>query len=125
MIWLGARAIPKLRTSLETELEAFRWAVQWSLCFQYDKLIFETDSQQVMKVIKDLEIMPTLGPVVQDIKYMLAHFAEYQVVFNNRECNRVADRVVKVAITFTSNTPKLYSIAPSWVKNVVEKDCNV
>lgn len=55
--WVGARALPNLRMSLEAELEALRWAVQWSLSFQYDKIIFETDSQQVMQVIHDLEKM--------------------------------------------------------------------
>ncbi|VVA89943.1 unnamed protein product [Arabis nemorensis] len=53
--WLGARAYPKLRTSVETEVEALRWALLSTLSLGYQQVIFETDAQVVLKAINGEE----------------------------------------------------------------------
>ncbi|KAG7563951.1 Reverse transcriptase domain [Arabidopsis suecica] len=44
VMWLGVKALPRLRSVLETELEALRWAVISLSRFNYRKIIFESDS---------------------------------------------------------------------------------
>ncbi|VVA96587.1 unnamed protein product [Arabis nemorensis] len=43
-LWMGARAIPRTRTIIETETEALRWAMSIVNGFGYQNVIYESDS---------------------------------------------------------------------------------
>ncbi|KAG7534826.1 Reverse transcriptase domain [Arabidopsis thaliana x Arabidopsis arenosa] len=48
VLWLGARALRRTQTVLEVEAEALRWAVVNMHKFNYRKVIFESDSQELI-----------------------------------------------------------------------------
>ncbi|KAG7586300.1 Reverse transcriptase zinc-binding domain [Arabidopsis thaliana x Arabidopsis arenosa] len=120
--WLGARALPRVQSVVATELEALRWAMLMVARFNYNKVIFESDSQQVISLVKEQGSMPNLNPILQDIRHLCQQFEEVKFEFSFREANGVADRIAKESLSLRNYDPKLYSIVPSWVKNLVDKD---
>lgn len=90
---------------------------------RYDKIIFESDSKELIARLSGEESMPHIDPIIQDIRSSLDHFAEVKIVFVKREGNVVADRIAKEAISFMNYAPKLYSIVPSWLNLVEEEMC--
>ncbi|CAL9229643.1 unnamed protein product [Arabidopsis halleri] len=99
-----------------------RWAVVNLSCFNYKKVIFESDSQELISLIVGEEIRPKIDPIRQDIKQLLQHFEEVKFVYSQRGGNEVADRIAKESLSFMNYDPKLYSIVPSWLKSHVERD---
>ncbi|KAL9294084.1 putative ribonuclease H domain, reverse transcriptase zinc-binding domain-containing protein [Arabidopsis thaliana] len=122
VLWMGARAIPMAQSALVTEAEALRWAVLSLSRLNYRKVIFESDSQQLVSILVDNGDMPILDPIIQDIKFLLQHFEETKFVFMHRGGNGVADRIAKESLSLENYDPKLYSIVPNWVKSFVELD---
>lgn len=57
ILWMGARALPKVKTVLEAELEALRWAVTIMYQFRYNKVIFESDSQNIITLLNS-DVVP-------------------------------------------------------------------
>lgn len=45
VLWLGAKASPKLRTVMETEAESLRWAVKALVQLGFTNMIFASDSK--------------------------------------------------------------------------------
>ncbi|KAG7583713.1 Reverse transcriptase domain [Arabidopsis suecica] len=121
-LWLGLRVVPKVKTVLEIELEALRWAVLTMSRFNHKKIVFESDSKQLITVMKEGVDLPNLDPSIQDIRNLLQHFVEVEFSFTHREGNRVADRIARESLSLLNYVPKLYSIVPSWVKNLVDMD---
>ncbi|KAG7593529.1 Ribonuclease H-like superfamily [Arabidopsis thaliana x Arabidopsis arenosa] len=122
VLWMGARALPKVNKVLEVEMEGLRWAVMSLVRFNYRKVIFETDSQQVVSLIRGVTSNNYLSPIIHDIQQLLQQLEDFKVVFTYREGNQVADRIAKESISFENYDPKLYSIPPMWVKTCVEED---
>lgn len=125
VLWLGSRALPKIKTVLETELEALRWAVLSISNFNYKRVAFESDSQQVVSLMTEGTLLPHLEPIVQDIRRLIQQFEEVKFMFINREGNRVADRTARESLSLRNGDAKLYSIMPNWIINLVDSDnCN-
>lgn len=122
VLWLGAKAIRRSRSVLEVELEALRWAVHTLSSFNYKKIIFESDSLEVVNLINNDECWPSFAPILQDIKLLLLNFEEVRVIYSPRGCNGVADRVAKESLSFENYVPKLYSVMPIWAKQSVMVD---
>lgn len=119
---MGARAIPRVKSVLEAETEALRWAILNASRFNYTKVIFESDSQQLVSMLRQGIHGPILAPLLQDIEQLLQHFTEVKVEYVCRKANGVADRIAKESISFLNHVPKLYSIVPSWAKHYVDLD---
>ncbi|KAG7572302.1 Endonuclease/exonuclease/phosphatase superfamily [Arabidopsis suecica] len=122
VLWMGQRALPRVQTVLETELEALRWAVLTMSRFNYRRVIFESDSQHLVSILNDDLECSNLGPRLQDIRNLLQHYEEVQIVFTRREGNKVADRIARESLSLLNYDPKLYSLMPDWVKNLVVID---
>lgn len=122
VLWMGARAIPRVKSVLEAETEALRWAILNASRFNYTKVIFESDSQQLVSMLRQGTHGPILAPLIQDIEQLLQHFTEVKVEYVCRKANGVADRIAKESISFLNHVPKLYSIVPSWAKHYVDLD---
>ncbi|XP_056853409.1 uncharacterized protein LOC108820421 [Raphanus sativus] len=149
VVWAGAKAVQHMGTAIECEAEAIRWAVATLSGFGYRKVIVETDSLVLCKMIRgEEEIWPVLKPIVQSILYirggrkygagnefkagngylcpallyMLEVRQEYHVEYYLREGNKVADRIAKESSSFMNYVPKLYSVTPMWLKSTVEAD---
>ncbi|KAL9813407.1 putative ribonuclease H domain, reverse transcriptase zinc-binding domain-containing protein [Arabidopsis thaliana] len=122
VLWIGVRAIPRVQSALVAEAEALRWAVLSLSRFSYRKVIFESDSQQLVSLLVDNGDRPALDLIIQDIKHLLQHFEETKFVFTNRGGNGVVDRIAKESLSLENYDPQLYSIMPNWVKSFVEYD---
>lgn len=75
-----------------------------------------------MKLISGEEEWPLLNPIAHDIRLLLSHFGEVKVEHRLRDCNRVADRIAKEALSTLNYVPKLYLRVPSWLKCTIEND---
>lgn len=51
----------------------------------------------------------------KDIHCLLSLLQDQKVVFQPRDSNSVADRIVRETISFTNYVTKLYSIMPDWI----------
>ncbi|KAL9282131.1 putative ribonuclease H domain-containing protein [Arabidopsis thaliana] len=122
MLWLGLRAIPRVQTVLEVELEAMRWAALSMSRFNYKKVIFESDSQHLVSLLGDDTDYPNLAPRIQDIRHIFQQFEEVKVVHIKREGNSVADRIARESLSLLNYDPKMYSIVPAWIKDCVYSD---
>ncbi|CAE6199586.1 unnamed protein product [Arabidopsis arenosa] len=92
VLWMGAKALRRTRSVLEVELEALRWAILTIIRFNYQKVIFESDSLEVVNLINNNESWPSYAPTLQDIKLLLQQFQEAIVIYSPRGCNGVADQ---------------------------------
>lgn len=93
---MGAKALPRLRTVLETETEALRWTKSSVSIFGNRNIIFEFDFKELVSMVKEEEEeWPCLKPIVQDIKHMLLDFEVLKLMFFPMESNNAVDRVVK------------------------------
>uniref|UniRef100_A0A1J3D6G7 Reverse transcriptase domain-containing protein n=1 Tax=Noccaea caerulescens TaxID=107243 RepID=A0A1J3D6G7_NOCCA len=122
IIWMGARKLKSLRSSLETEIEALRWAIQVTTSFRYRNIIYETDSQEVIEAISEEEGWPIFKALARDISTMLASLERKKIIFQAREGNGVADRIAKETYSFVNYVPKVYSIMPRWIIPYVSED---
>lgn len=120
--WLGGRAIPRTRSVLEVEAEGLRWAVITIASLQYNKVIFESDSKELIALVIGAEDRPRVRPIVQDIQQALHRFEEVQVVFSAREWNRVADKIAQESLSFQNHDPRLFSIVPVWLKTHMDAE---
>lgn len=122
VLWVGARALPRTRTVMEMETEALRWAVLFMSRLNYQNIIFESDAQELIKLLNSGEGWPHLDPQLQDIRSLLPNFNEVKFVFSSREGNKAADRVARESSSLENYDPKVYSIMPNWLKSIVELD---
>lgn len=87
----GKTRIAKVKAVMEAELEALRWAIITMSRLQYRKIIFESDAQELIKILNSGEVRPHINPSLQDIKIMLQQFEEVKFVYSPRGGNEVAD----------------------------------
>lgn len=125
VLWSGARKLHMLGSVLETEVEALRWSIQMVTSLNYEHIIFETDSKQVIDIVSNVNEWPNFRALSQDIQFMLRHTSPYHVVFQPRDCNGVADRMAKETFSFLNLVPKVYSIMPDWLSAFVQADKQV
>lgn len=119
---MGAKTVPRTRTVVEMEVEALHWAVVNVSRFQYKQVIFESDSQELISLMKGEESRPHIDPILLDIQQHLHNFDEVKFEFSKRESNKVVDRIAQESLSFKNYVPKLYSIVPIWLKAMVETD---
>ncbi|XP_018462688.1 uncharacterized protein LOC108833789 [Raphanus sativus] len=123
LVWAGARKMTGLRSAIEAEAEALRWASQTLAGFGYKEVTFESDSLQLVKMLKGEEKWWTvLEPILQDIVISLSVIAGWKVQFVPRDGNKSADRIAKETSTFMSFVPKLYSMMPLWLSSCLQAD---
>lgn len=73
LLWAGTRKLPMIRPVIETEAEAISLTVQTLVGFGYKKVIIETDSFVLARMLNgEEEIWPVLEPILQGITSSLA-----------------------------------------------------
>lgn len=122
VLWMGARALPKLKNVLEAELEALKWAILTMSRFHYKKIIFESDALNLINLLNNREEWPSITPSLQELKRTLLQFEEVKFVFTPRGANGVADRIARESLSFLNDDPRLYSNVPCWMKTFVDLD---
>lgn len=116
-----------MKSALETEIEAMRWAILSLTRFGYRNVIFETDSRIAAELTQEEIAWPMANGTLQDIRELLYRFGPHSVSFSPRESNGVADRIAKETLSYLNYVPKLYSVLPTWICPSVEVDniCDV
>lgn len=123
LLCAGASVVTGLESSIRTEAEALQWADESMARFRYDKIIFESDSLSLVKMLnEEEEVWPMLLPVIEAICQALKQISSVEVRFYPRGGNKAANRIAKETFTFVSNVSKLYSVVPEWLKFQVESD---
>lgn len=110
--WMGTQALPRTRTVEETEFEALRWAIVTTRSLGYNRVLFESDSKEVVSNINAEAPRPVVRTLANDIKGLLKTM-EGEVLFHLRQGNRVADSLAKTVFSGGSNVPKLYTNVPN------------
>uniref|UniRef100_A0A1J3ELU2 RNase H type-1 domain-containing protein n=1 Tax=Noccaea caerulescens TaxID=107243 RepID=A0A1J3ELU2_NOCCA len=122
VLWIGGRKISRLSSILEVEIEALRWAILVTSNFNYDNIIFETDSKEAVEALSSDEGWPKLRTITQDIHHLLAKLNHHKIIFQPRDGNFVADRIAKESLSNRNYDPKLYSSMPNWIIPLVDVD---
>lgn len=123
VIWAGAKAMPRLNSSIKTEAEAMLWAVETMVRFGYNKVIFESDSLSLVRMMTGKEeVWPILQPTINAIFLSLQQIHEKSIEFYPRRGNKTADRLANETFTFEFNVSKLYYVVPLWLQRSVELD---
>ncbi|XP_013607736.1 PREDICTED: uncharacterized protein LOC106314409 [Brassica oleracea var. oleracea] len=122
VFWMELRKLPKLRTPIEVEAEALRWAMRTMLRLNFRNVIFVSDSESLVEALREEPLRPSLHTYLQDITHMSKRVTSSKVIFQGREANRVADRIAKEAISLEISAPKLYTVMPIWLKFYLEND---
>ncbi|CAG7900475.1 unnamed protein product, partial [Brassica rapa] len=126
LLWAGAQRYREMGSPIETEATALKWAMQTMLRLGYTQVIFETDSMVLASMIAGREpIWPKLYPIIQEISHLLSTSRSYRVEYYSREGNKSADRIAKEALSFMNYVSKLYSMVPSWLKQIFEVDVSM
>lgn len=73
--------MPRLRSAVETEAEGLRWAIKAVSGFSYSKVIFESDSKQMIDAMIGFENWPLLSPWKQDVLGIISKMVETRLVF--------------------------------------------
>lgn len=55
MVWAEARAVTRADSAILAEAEALKWAAETLVSFRYTHIIFESDSQTVVRMINGKE----------------------------------------------------------------------
>lgn len=126
MLWAGARPMARLDSSIRAEAEAFQWVVDEMARFNYNRIIFESDSLTLVKMINGTEeVWPILLPVIETICQPLSQIKEYEVKFFPRRGNKTADRIAKKSIIYVFNIPKLYYVVVKCLIFKVDSDISL
>lgn len=127
VLWMGSRKIPRMRSILEVEVEALRWATLVVSNFNYVNVVFETDSKEAADAVEGKEEWPMFRAVIQDIHQLLSRIKNHKLIFQSRESKFVADRIARESLSFVNYGPKLFSLMPNWIIPLVKADkecCN-
>lgn len=84
----------------------------------YQKVIFESDSLELVSMINNEEQRPSLAPILQGIKLLLSRIQELKLVLSPREGNEVADRIARESLSLLNDDPRLYHVMPNWIKKL-------
>lgn len=90
----GERAVTGLESSIRTEAEALKQAVEAIAMFSYNKIMFEPDSMTLVKMINETEeVWPMLYPLIEVIRRSFSHIQDYEEKYYPRGRNKTADKI--------------------------------
>lgn len=93
MLWAGARKLSSMESTLETKAKATRWAIQTISGFEYSRVVLETDSRALKRLIKRKEPMwPKMRSLMHEISILMGENRGYEVVHYSRSGNKIAYR---------------------------------
>lgn len=81
VIWCGARGLSALRSPIEAEAEALRWAILSMIRLSYTNIIFESDCKELVQALYEENSRPHIQIFIEDSLQMLHKIGDHQVVF--------------------------------------------
>ena len=103
------------KSPLQAEAEGLLWAMQEILNFGRREMVFETECEQLVKLIQKKEDWPALALELDEIQALSKEFSEIYVAYIPRSLNFRADSFAKGARSCASDTAFVNPFAPSWL----------
>lgn len=116
---------PSLFSVLATELYAFKIGISFEVDASFTPIIIESDSLTVIQLLlQDDPCYAAEGPLVDDIRWLLASFHSYSANFVPRTANGVANRLTRFSLGQDDLAFWLYD-PPPWLQDCLLADSPV
>ncbi|XP_013623852.1 PREDICTED: uncharacterized protein LOC106329751 [Brassica oleracea var. oleracea] len=100
---------------LHTEAEGLLWAMQEVLRQGIRAVRFESDCEQLIKLIRDDEDWPAMASELDEIKALSAEFIDFSIAYIPRSANIRADSLAKGGRSRVFGSSFVNCFAPSWL----------
>ena len=114
-VLFGAQGIRHAASPLHAEAEGLLWAMQEILKLGNRTIRFESDCEQLVKLLEDKEDWPAMAPEIDEIQALSAEFTEISTAYIPRSTNVRADSLAKGGRSRAFGTPFVNCFAPSWL----------
>ena len=114
-VLFGAQGRRHAVSTLHAEGEGLMWAMQEVLKHGNREIRFETDCNQLIKLIEEDEDWPSMAPKIDEIKALSTEFTQFSIVYIPRTMNVRADSLEKGGRSRVFVTPFVSCFAPSWL----------
>ncbi|XP_013594636.1 PREDICTED: uncharacterized protein LOC106302728 [Brassica oleracea var. oleracea] len=110
-----AKGIRHAASPLHAEAEGLLWAMQEILKLGNRAIRFESDCEQLVKLLEDEEDWPAMAPEIDEIKVLSAEFTESSIAYIPRSTNVRADSLAKGGRSRVFGSPFVNCFAPCWL----------
>ena len=112
----GAQGIPAAASPLHAEAEGLIWAMQELVKAGETAVRFESDCEQLVKLIQHEEDWPALASELDEIKALSTDFSDFSITYIPRSLNVRADCLAKGGRSRVESSPYINALAPpSWL----------
>ncbi|KAF3601046.1 hypothetical protein F2Q69_00037661 [Brassica cretica] len=111
----GAHGLHAAISPLHTVAEGLLWAMQEVLRQGTKAVCFESDCEQLIKLIRDNVDWPAMASELDEIKALSAEFIDFSNVYIPRSLNICADSLAKRGRSHIFGSSFVNCFAPSWL----------
>ena len=114
-ILFGTQGLSVAVSPLHAEAEGLLWAMQEVMRHGTRAVRFESDCEQLIKLIRDDEDWPSMASELDEIKALSAEFIEFSIAYIPRSANIRADSLATGGRSRVFGSPFVNCFAPSWL----------
>ncbi|XP_013673701.1 uncharacterized protein LOC106378058 [Brassica napus] len=114
-ILFGTHGLSVAVSPLHAEAEGLLWAMQEVMRHGTRAVRFESDCEQLIKLIRDDEDWPSMASELDEIKALSAEFIEFSIAYIPRSANIRAGSLAKGGRSRVFGSPFVNCFAPSWL----------
>ncbi|XP_013709303.2 uncharacterized protein LOC106412990 [Brassica napus] len=114
-VLFGATGIRDIASPLHAEAEGLMWAMQELLKTGHREVRFESDCEQLIKLLEKEEDWPAMAPELDEIKALSSDFTEFSISHIPRSMNVRADTLAKGGRSRVFGSPFVNCFAPNWL----------
>lgn len=114
-ILFGAQGIHDAASPLHAEAEGLMWAMQEALKHGNREVRFESDCEQLIKLIRDQEEWPAMASELDEIKALSTEFSDFSIAYIPRSLNVRADSLAKGGRSRVFGSSFVNCFAPVWL----------
>lgn len=112
---IGARRWNKTSSPLHAEAEGLSWAMKETRKLGASEVHFESDCQQLVRLIQEPQEWPALGAELDDIDFLSSEFDSFSISFIRRSENIRADYLSKAGRSRDSDFCFIGDTVPPWL----------
>ena len=111
---MGTQNLRRLETSLHSELEALKWAIE-SIIQHSTCQSFGTDCKDLITMIKDPQAWPNFSTELEVIQIILMCYSDFKITYVPRMQNEIADFLARNARSFRRSLCFIGCSIPVWL----------
>ncbi|XP_013689867.2 uncharacterized protein LOC106393744 [Brassica napus] len=111
---MGMRNLSRRETSMHSEVEALRWAME-SMLLHSSCQSFGTDCKYLIAMIREPQAWPSFATELEAIKTLQLCFPEFKISHIPRAQNRISDSLAKSARSFYRKLCYIGCSIPVWL----------